>query len=277
MHRIVWSELVSCHAGCNLGRSFYHVNNSCPMHDHDFAEVFWVESGSLRHATEQRSEVLSAGDLLLVRPHHRHELRGLAGGNALIVNVALPSAVLAGLEERYGGGPGWPWSDHSEPARFHLGAEDLAAVGRGFGDLRDGPDDDLARDAFLLDVLARLRPRGGARWAGAPAWLVDALGQLAEPPHLGEGLPALVRLTGKSREHISRAIRAATGQRAIDLITDLRLRWAERAIATGQQSIGAIIGECGFAGRARFNRLFRERFGHTPREHRLACRRTVGA
>jgi AraC family cel operon transcriptional repressor len=172
------------------------------MHGHDFAEICWVESGVVVHDTPRGSRRLAVGEAVLVRPGQHHALRG----QGFIVNVAVSAATLADLEARYGEASGWPWHAADEPATARLDAADLAELARRVDALHAGPGDRLAREAFLIDLLARLRPRGTGLWTDAPAWLAVALERLAEPPHLGQGLPVLVRLTGRSREHLSRTI-----------------------------------------------------------------------
>lgn len=272
---ILWAGLKPLTAGCNLVRASYRVGHSVPMHGHDFAEVCWVESGQIREDTPRSHRLLATGDAILVSPGQHHALRQAGSGPATIVNLALSAGMLAELAARYDPAA-WPWTPGDEPTRRHLEPGDLAELARRVDALRSGPGDRLAREAFLVDLADRLRSRGTSVVPGAPPWLAAALVRLAEPPLLAEGLPALARLCGRSREHVSRSLRAATGRRAIDLLTDLRLNWAERRLALSDDPVGTIAGACGFAGRARFHRLFRAHAGTTPLAYRRACRGAVG-
>lgn len=273
MRRLRFADLTPLSAGCHVARSFYHPGHACGRHEHDFAEAMWVELGAVRHDTGRSVRLLTAGDIVLVRPRHQHDIRGVDGQVGVIVNVALPAAALQALERRYGCAA--LWGDGDEPRVARLSAEDVAALGRRIETLRTGPDDVLARDAFLTSLLDRLRPRQADLWRNAPAWLAAPLARCAEPPLLAEGLAALVRLSRRSREHISRSIRAATGSTATALLTEMRLRWAERQLALSDLPINAIAAGCGI-GRARLHRLFAARHGRGPRAYRLACRGAAG-
>ena len=266
-----WSDLAPLTAGCHLSRTVYRPGGRIAMHGHGFGEIWWVEHGTITQDTPFGSRRCEAGEAFLVRPGHHHALHG-AG---TIVNLAISDATLAELESRYGDSAGWPWRSGGEPASAHLDAADLAELARRVDALHAGPGDRLAREAFLVDLLARLRPRGTGLWRGAPSWLAAALERLAEPPTLAQGLPALARLTGRSREHLSRTIGQCCGRRAIDVLTELRMRWAERRLAVADDAISDIARECGFSGRARFNQLFRERTGQTPVAYRRSCRGAV--
>lgn len=273
MRHLRYADLRPLTAGCHVARTFYHPGHACPRHDHDFAEAMWVELGALRHDSGRSVRLLTAGDIVLVRPQHQHELRGVDGQVAVIVNLAFPAAALAALERRYRCAA--LWGAGPEPLVRRLAPADLAALGRRVDALRDAPDDGLARDALLVGLLDRLRPRRAEPWRNAPAWLAEPLAKCAEPPLLAEGLAALVRLTRRSREHIARSLRQATGQTATELFTELRLRWAEHQLALSDLPVAEIAAGCGL-GRARLHRLFRLRHGRGPRDFRMACRGAVG-
>jgi len=266
-----WADLTPLTAGCHLARSQYRAGNRMEMHGHDFAEIWWVEHGAVVQDTPRGSRRFEIGEGALVRPGHHHALHG----QGTIVNLAMSATMLAELDARYAGGHAWPWMGGDDPATAVLEPADVADLARRVDALHAGPGDRLACDAFVIDLLSRLRPRGLGLWKGAPPWLAAALERLAEPPHLAQGLPALVRLTGRSREHLSRTIQATCGKRAIDVLTALRLRWAERRLAVSDDQVALIARHCGFTGRARFNRLFRQRTGMTPRAYRRACRGAV--
>ncbi len=233
----------------------------------------WVEVGAVRHDSGRSVRLLTAGDLLLVRPGHEHDIRGVDDQVGVIVNVAFPNATLRALERRYGCRD--LWGDGPEPIVRRLSRDAIASLERRIEMLRSGPDDELARDAFLCTLLDRLRPHGTDLWRNAPAWLAGPIERCAEPPLLAQGLSALVRLSKRSREHISRSIRLATGGTATELLTALRLRWAERQLALTDLPVAEIAAGCGL-GRARLHRLFTARHGRGPRAYRIACRGAVG-
>lgn len=273
MATLRYARLAPITGGCHVARSFYHPGDTSAAHDHDFAEAMWVEIGAVRHDSERSVRLLTAGDLLLVRPHHRHRLSGVGEVVGVVVNVAVPAAALTALERRYR--CAGLWGTEAEPRVHRLGHEDVAALGRRAEALRLGPDDIIARDAFLIDLIDRLRPRRGERWHAAPAWLAEAIARCTEPPTLVDGLAALVRLTGRPRDDINRAISAHCGLSASALFNELRLRWAERQLAMTDLPVGAIAAACGI-GQDRLRRLFMERHRQSPIAYREGCRRASG-
>ena len=277
MRRIRWASLAPRPDGCHVARSHYTPGRNLGSHAHDFAEICWVEAGELVHDSPQRRDRMGPGAAVLIRPEHSHGLRGGPRGTRL-VNIAIDAGMLARLEERYADAA-WPWHAAADggPRVATLSPADLAAVGRRFEDFARIDDDPLGRDAFLCDLLQRLRPeRQVVRWPGAPPWLADALAACAEPPHLAEGLPALARFAGRSREHCARVMRRDCGISPSAAIRDLRLRHAERELSLGEATVSTIAAQCGYANRTRFTHLFEQRYGCTPGVYRRRARLASG-
>lgn len=263
--------------GCHVARSWYQPSGFHGSHGHDFAEVCWVERGELVHDTPQRRDRMGPGATVLIRPEHHHTLRGGPDGTQL-VNIALSADSLAELEARYAS-PRWPWAaaEDGGPRVAALSPADLTAVTRRFERFAASDADPLVRDAFLCDLLQRLQPPAETSpWPDAPPWLGEALAACAEPPHLSEGLPALVRLAGRSREHCARSLRASCGISPSEALRELRLRHAERELSLGERSVAEIAARCGYANRTRFTQLFEQRYGCTPGAYRRRARLASG-
>ncbi|MCK6491331.1 MAG: cupin domain-containing protein, partial [Planctomycetes bacterium] len=65
-------------------------------HDHDFLELFWIESGRLEHRfSGHPPQVLEPGDLQCVRAGDAHAFAACAPGPAVLVNVSFPAAAAA--------------------------------------------------------------------------------------------------------------------------------------------------------------------------------------
>jgi AraC family cel operon transcriptional repressor len=265
-----WATLGAAGA-CHIGRIPYSPAQRFGLHDHDFAELCWVERGRLRHETAGGWQDLEPGDALFVRPEQRHGLRGLPGGGVLL-NLAFPSADLAELERRYGGAD-WPWAPGPDPARRRLPGALLSRATARAAALPPTAATRLARDALLLAILDGLERSAERRWRGLPPWLAEALDALAEDDDgLAAGVEALARRCGRSREHLARTVRQALARSPTDLLCDLRCERAARRLAHGAESAQAIATSLGFANRTWFHRVFRARYACTPAEYRRQAR-----
>jgi len=272
-----WRDLWPLAAGLHIARSVYLPSTAGPLHDHDFAEICWVVSGRIRHATPSVQQDLVAGDVLFIEPRHRHCLEGVRGGGA-VMNVAFPAPLLRALARRWGGAS-WPFTGGADPALSRLSDDAMTAIMRRSAELaaarRGGGEDELGRDLLLGEIIRALRPPDPTPWHEAPDWLARALQAWTEPRHLRAGVSALPRLTGRSREHVARAIRKACGRSPTALLQELRLGVAEASLRTSDEDLATIAAACGYAGRAHFYRLFRARFGVTPGTYRRQARQTL--
>ena len=74
-------------------------------------------------------------------------------------------------------------------------------------------------------------------------------------------------------QHISRTvfyrkIKSLTGISPIDLIQEIRIRKATEYLEKGELRISEIAYRCGFSSPQYFSRVFKEKTGHSPSEHK---------
>lgn len=250
-----WIQVVRVH---------YRPGDSYDLHDHDFAEAFWIEQGEAEQTVNGVDQRLEPGTLVLMRPRDAHSYRAPRG--FVMVNVTFRAELLDGLRARYADEVDpWPWGDGPLPTALRLGGPEVERLQEAAEALADDRSR-LAAEGFLIDLL-RLA-KGARRPAGLPPWLERALDQLREDEHLAAGPAEFVRLCGRTPAHVNRAVRAAFGTTATELVNRLRLEHAARRLRLGDAAIADIAVECGFASLAHFYRAFGARFGATPRDFR---------
>jgi len=267
-----WKDVRSDALPVHVARLFFRAGTGFDVHTHDFAEVYWCESGEGIHRINGVDSPVRTGDITFIRPHDRH---GAVSGSAGMthVNIAFAVAAMAPLAARY---PEWPWHAGDAPLRARLSPQQIQRLSEWADDLAVDGVRQLDLDGFLTD-LARLvtRPSGHDPTGGLPIWLSDALGAFADPRNLAGGTARLAQLCERSQEHINRVVRAQQGRTTTDLINELRMRWAATELRLGNRSITDIALTCGLDHLGHFYRLFRERFGMTPRGYRLQARRVA--
>jgi len=240
-----------------------------PPHDHEFAEVFWVESGNAQHFINGQEELLAPGDLRCIRPEDAHLfLTGEPPGT--LMNVSFQHEPLRELAARYG--EVWPWSPGGPPRGVRLGAVARERMSSWIDILAVPEPSRLDLESFLLDVARLVNGDANApRSAGLPAWLAQALEVFNDPRHLRGGVPELARLCGRSQEHLNRTVRASQSRRATDLVNAMRLDWAAARLRLSDRPVAEIAGECGLPNLAHFYKLFRSAFGLTPAAFRSSA------
>lgn len=252
------------------------------LHCHDFGEFFWVTHGRGAHLINGRVVEQQAGDVVFIRPSDVHGFDYLPDGGAWgWTNVSMPAAVIRGLQRRYGGEVSrWPWTREGMPLCVNLSAEDIERLSRKVASL---PVDTTRRrelDGLITLLLELIEPTHAMQPSGAggcPPWLTAAVEALDEPGELAEGLPALHRRCGRCPEHVNRVMQRHFGVTATEAVNRRRLDYAARQLRMGDGSILAVAQESGFDNLSYFHRLFRKRFGQTPRHYRLQQGRSVEA
>jgi len=241
-------------------------------HDHDFHELFWVEESEGIHWINGRAVPLHSGDLVLIRAPDTHAFS--TGGKSeplRIVNFAFHSRVWTHVRQRYFNGAAVFFSEPSLSDRiYRLDEYQLTAIRQAASLLRSGLRDRLQAETFLLSVLALLKAdRFNAGLKAAPSWLREACTQIGTNRNFAGGMPALSRLAGRSPEHIAREFRRHLNRTPTDIINDARMSHAADRLATSDEDIVAIALDCGLENLGHFYRLFRARYGSTPRAYRL--------
>ncbi len=237
-------------------------------HRHDFAELFWIERGRGSHLINGEQHDLFEGDLWLIRPDDVHAFRARDERGFTQLNVAFAPDTLDFLGGRYFAAGEWPWQAGALPAAHRPHGADLGWLDELSALLFAGPPRRLVLERFLLDLLHRLVAPPAA--SGLPPWAEEALERLREDPAtLARGVPALAELAGRSREHVNRVIRQRTGKTTTALIQQIRLDHAAAQLRMSDTPLARVAVDSGLANLSHFHRLFKARFGVTPRAYRL--------
>jgi AraC family cel operon transcriptional repressor len=253
------------------------------LHSHDFAELFWIERGRGWHLVADRRLALASGDLVFVRPGDAHQFRVADAGGFSLVNLALPVAVLEPIRRRHFAGSGgtgartaalvWPWRPEGLPLTVRLTPAQIDRLNGWAGQLAGMRQSLLEIEACLLDLFNEVcvarRPGTDQTGATLPAWLQEAVAQLQRPERIAGGAGALADLAGRSAEHISRIVRARTGMTTTQFILGLKLERAARQLRMTDRAILEVALDCGLGNAAYFYRVFKRRYGLTPRHYRL--------
>lgn len=238
------------------------------LHTHDFAEAMWIERGTGVHVVNDRRRPLVQGDVVFVRPADVHTF---GGESFALVNVAFDRSTLDFLERRYFRDARWPWRGDSLPATYRLDRLQLARLGELTRLLAGARPTRLLLERFLLELLhGVVEP---APQQALPTWLQEALRRFADDRQaLARGVPGLAALAGRSREHVNRVARVASGRTATELVNEIRLTHAAAELTMTDDPIARIAVECGLPNLSHFYQLFNSRFGTTPRRFRLGHR-----
>jgi AraC family cel operon transcriptional repressor len=272
MKRIFWKNIHKGNEALNVAGVRKSEAGAWRLHDHDFFEIFWVDSGQGWHILSEERQPLSGGDLVFIRPPDAHGFEAVASSEPFsIINVAFPIESWRGLSSRYALNS-HPFLRESgqRPPQLAMSADLRKMISILFRDLVTQPRTRLALDAFLLQIaLLTATPHSSPPLQRAPSWLRAGLLSAARNPELLEGGPsALAEHCGCSTAHLSRVLRESLDQTPTTWILVQKLNLGCQLLEGTGLSVAEIALESGFGNLSHFHRCFRKAHDQTPLQYR---------
>jgi len=250
------------HASVFTPKSFF------PLHDHDFCEFFIVLQGKLRHIFNGETTVYEPGTICFLRPGDTHELH-CAPGSALveIMNCNVLTDEARRLFRDIAG------SGHMvlEDCIQHISPKSQIrkqAIMEDAEEILHSTDETLkkARLKLLLgNILLLLIAASGFAADSAPEWLRSARTAMRKPENFRLGLKRFVELSGRTQEHLCRAMRRYYSETPQQWLTEVRLEAVFDRLLRQGGDISMTAFEAGFRNLSWFRRAFRQRYGVTPK------------
>ena len=241
-----------------------------PGHFHDYTEVFWVETGEIWHNVNGIEEKLVQGDVCWVKPTDTHAFRATVEKSA-IINLLFGNNVLKELERKYFvASQVAPWKMPLNHIVNHLTLKQLKRVNYQASQLAFAPRTRLSLDCFLLELVQLLIAGSYPHlpYDEYPTWLGMAVRKFIEQELWDVSFAGFVKLTGRTPEHVSRTVKKITGQTTSELLNSLRLEKVAADLCMTANSIIEIAMAAGFNNLSHFYKLFRTRFGQSPKKFR---------
>ena len=264
----------------NVGRILLKPGAGFYQHTHlDFAEVFWVESGTATHLVNGARLPLKRGSLAMIRPRDIHAYRTGLGEPFSMVNLSFHKSVLAKWKARYfAERPAFFWSAAPLPYAQEIGSAQLRRLRKWTDYLSTCPNTPFHLDWFFMDLFHTLLPdeRFEESPEALPERLSKALALIRDPKHFVDGPRRLASLAGYSLQHLNRILKKQMGLSAGEIINQARLKYAARQLQLTDHKIMEISLDCGCENLGNFYLQFKKMFGVTPRQFRLRQQLVVG-
>ncbi len=244
-------------------------------HDHDYFEVFLIESGRTEHWINGETQTLEPGQMAFIRPDDVHAFCADRKLGCQIINVMFRRETAAHLADRYGDTVGGRFFDArgSQPEMHTLGPVRFSRAVAVAEQLQTS-DRSLARiEEFLLFLVNRVAHATSGLNASTPRWFAEASSAALSPEVFRQGASGFIRAAGRSHEHVCRTCKAVTGLTPSEYVNRIRIDYAAQLFRSTEESIEDVIENCGFENVSYFYRLFRNQMGTTPRAYRQANQR----
>ena len=240
-------------------------------HDHDFHEVFLIEDGRTQHWINGEYQVLAPGQMMFLRPQDRHAFKADRTLGCRIINVMFRNETASHLLNRYRDSIGDRFfaSQARLPELHNLGPGRFERAVNVAQQLKTS-ERTLARiDEFLLTLINRVADVTSRVDLLAPPWFSAACSAAHSPEVFRGGAAAFIAICGRSHEHVCRTSHALLGVTPTQFVNRIRVEHAAHLLRSDDMAIETVAHQCGFENTGYFYRLFRDRYGATPRQYRL--------
>lgn len=239
-------------------------------HFHNYFELFLVESGSVSHRINGRTEVLERGALVFIRPDDVHSFKASKEGGCRIINVMFRVDTASHLAERYGDelGQRFFWRQGAEPDVYFLSGPRLERAINSSVEMQTARRTRARIEQYLLYVMTRVIDYSLAVPAGTPRWLVVACQAAHSPDVFKQGATGFVEAAGRGHEHVCRMTKKHLGMSPTTYVNRIRMEHAAMHLGSTDMPILDVALECGIENLSHFYKLFRSSYGHTPSQYR---------
>jgi AraC family cel operon transcriptional repressor len=240
------------------------------MHYHDFYEIFFITEGALIHCIEnEKRETLQKGDLCFVVPYQSHSFQKDCSGVCRLSNLAIQQEYFETF-----------LSSHSlcvdnlkrslpieEEERFFILAQDTFSLCVGKIDEKIAQ---IKKESILFECISLLFSPLSQFDPQTPSWLYNACKTVEQASIETISSEMLVALCHRSQSHVIRMMKKYFGTTPTAFCNDLRIQAARELLLSSSSKIYDIYQQTGFTNLAYFNKLFKKKYGLTPREMRRA-------
>lgn len=245
------------------------------LHTHQYYEIFLTLTDNVTHIVNNHVENLRIGSLVLVRPSDVHLYTHNAGSYQFI-NLAfstnLANSLFAFLSDDM---PIDALIKSPMPPSVLLSATERKKTQRLFQCINYIPQQNHSEKKLLCkSILTTLFTKYFTRFTSnesnsdIPLWFHQTCEQMKSIEYFRDGIPAMVKLSGKTYEHLSRTMKKYYNITVTDYINNLRLNCAANLLLNSNYPITEIYLECGFNSASYFISCFKDKYGVTPSQHR---------
>lgn len=260
-----------------------HLPSALDMHTHDFCEMVYVFSGTGKHVTEQGVYDMGPGDLFVIPPHRGHSYENrkhMALVNIMFDLNRLPypaDHLISDLHFR-----AFFMTDESISDDFRirnkleLSGNDRVQVESLIRKmLGEYNQNKKARSVLLIALLTELfvdiiRFYSAERYAYSKDLILlqNILQYMKDHCSNQITIPELAKKFGLSQKNLERLFLQSIKMPPVTYLIDLRLQTAAEKIRFTKSTISEIAFQCGFSDSNYFTKLFRKKYGMSPRTFR---------
>lgn len=242
------------------------------LHSHNYYELFLVLKGDVCHIVNSHRQNLKEGQLLFIRDFDVHDYVSGDGNYFEFINLAFEKEIFDALSAYLGKGfPKDELVSSKLPPMVYLSKAKMEELFFRLTELNQGMDKDIVKTKMkilLSDIFTKYFFNFSENKTEIPVWLEITYEKMKKPLNFIAGIERMYEISGKSREHLSRSLKAYYGISPSEMIVDLRLEYSANLLMTSNLSVADICFECGFENLSWFYKQFKKRYGIAPCRYR---------
>ncbi len=252
---------------CYYTADFKFSNNSINRnHTHDFYEVITVTSGDFIEYNNEKKFILDKGYVHFIKPTDAHYLVTNENKNNILRNIVFEEKFFEicfkdiksiDIESIY-----TPFK--LDEKFFNIFKEKIKLLDR--IDNTDELNIHLIKSIVYDFIIAK--KSFDENKDTIPKWLKYAYLEMQKEENYIIGLDCFIEICGKSHEHLTRQLKKYYNTTPTDLINNLRIQKIASLLCLTDDKILDIALSCGFENMSYFNRVFKQKYGVSPRQYR---------
>ncbi|MBI9071348.1 MAG: helix-turn-helix domain-containing protein [Melioribacteraceae bacterium] len=266
-------NIFAANSPIHIGATIFEDTKKSYEHNHDFCEFFFIETGELIHYLNDKKYSLTPGSLCFINAKDKHSFQKSENSeDVIMMNVAFKEELyLEAKNYLLSGGMQNLTLKKSfvllEPLFINIIKTKIDLLrAKGFDSFLNKKS--LLFKSLLIDVLMQFVDENHNQKPDTPEWLTNALRQIHKSENFVKGLNCLIKLSGKTQEHLTRTMKKHFNITPTAYINSLRLNEAVNLLLNSDLSITDIMFDAGFNNVSHFMKLFKEKFGLSPANYR---------
>ena len=257
----------------------WNLTENTGEHQHLYYEVIFVFSGTLVHAVNGTRQYLEPNTLVLIRPTDTHSLGALNSKRYKYYNVMVSLEEIDAIFDCFGSHLKKEILSLDFPPLITFSYEDGQAFLKNLETISSGAYSGsefryMSRLLFSQILYKFAISESYTSKTILPHWFNTLLIEMQQQENFMEGVPALLRLSGKNHTYLCRVFRRYLNTTPVSYVNDVRMNYVEYMLRTTDLPIINIILDAGFNNISHFNHIFKEKFGCSPTVYRSTSRLT---
>lgn len=274
--RLSAKDCVDIEAQC-LYRYVYGATDRFNPHCHDFYEIFITVTGTVTHFINGIKQRLPEGSLVFIRPDdvHAYIYDSPKSTQTAYVNLTFThetaNLLFEFLSDSFTSNkllsyamPPTITLNTIEKKRLLKQIEELNIINWQDKNLLKMRMRSILADIFVRYFLGNIDKVQDDK----PLWLVQLLSDMENPKNFILGTERMTELCHKSREHLSRCLKQYLGITPSEYINELRINYASNLLLHTNTPILEICFMCGFQSLSYFYKVFKRKYGQSPKNFR---------